>query len=117
MARNPETKGYVSWADCMEVWRWFEFGFNVELQLRCEVKCPPGEQYNKMYYELVAFDKDHNQVPLLNRVLGSYPAATYSTVPGMLLGMLYVMEVQLGNVRVWTEPIFKPPQVRASTLK
>lgn len=113
MARNPETKGFVSWTDCMSVWNWFEWGFAVKIELKVHVACPPGEMYHKMYYELVVRDNDGQAVPLPSRVLGSFPSSKHQTVPGLLLGMLYVLEERLGRVRVWTEPFFKAPKVRA----
>lgn len=113
MARNPETKGYVSWNDCQRVWRWFEWGFSVDLKLVMTVASPPGEQHLKQYYELLAYDKTGEPVPLPHRVLGSFPSSAHATVPGMLLGMLYKLEGDLSRVRVWVEPVFTAPKVRA----
>lgn len=106
MARNPETKGYVSWNDVMTVWHWLEYGYNVTLQLRSEVKSPVGEQVSRFYMEMNAWDHEKKLVPTTARMLAQFPTASASTMPGAMLALLYIVDGQLALTREWNEPTF-----------
>lgn len=106
MARNPETKQYITWADVMQAWQWFERGYNVRIVLDTSCACPPGETEYHLYLQMFVFDPDVQPVPLESRPKFRYPSAAYSTYPGCVLALLYRLDESLAKVRLWTEPTF-----------
>lgn len=104
MARNPETKGYVSWRDVMAAWEWFQRGYGVVLQLRGHVACPKGWTDTKFFYELEALDSQLQQIALPRRILAAFPGSSGETKAGMMLRLLYEMDSLLSEHRIWTEP-------------
>lgn len=116
--RNAETKGYVSWADVMQAWNWYERGYNVKIELRSICNCPVGHQRTTMALAWFVFDPDGELVPLERPVSRRFPTSGRETMPGTLLGLLYELDAALSSVRLWTEPTFgHPPGVERPIVR
>lgn len=112
--RNPETRGYVTWRDVMDVWRWFELGYGVTIELATLCRCPVGEQHNKMYIEARVRTADGAEVALSTRALVTFPSSQYSTQAGAFLGLLYKLDSILARNLIWAEPAFGKAPARAA---
>lgn len=116
MARNPETKQYITWADVQQAWRWFEWGYGVKIVVVTACKSPPGEQFDKMYLSCSLRDADGQEVVIHGLPSVQFPSAGYTTLAGAYMALLYKLDAKLATRIIWAEPSIGRKPARAGAV-